>query len=54
MHKTVLACADPGIFAGGGGGGGGAGVQAQLPENSFDNVFFLSSFLVFILFESCT
>ena len=51
MHKTVLACADPGIFAG---GGGGAGVQAQLPENSFDNVFFLSSFLVFILFESCT
>ena len=29
-------CADPGIFA----RGGGWGVQARLPENSSDNVFF--------------
>ena len=37
---SVKACADPGIFARGGGGGG---VQAQLPENSSDTIFFKSS-----------
>ena len=28
------------LTGGGGGGGGGGGVQAQLPENSSDKVFF--------------